>query len=280
MTFFGVRDRAARRPRAVPAVVVAVLLAVPLAASGPAAAATGPSPTCGTFVSHRGEHTRWTENTLRAMKAAAAVGADYVEVDVRETKDSALILMHDRTIDRTTRRSGTVSAMTLSALRKVVLNDGTRITSLSRNLDAIKDSPMKVMLEIKAITTKAGWSALAREINEFGVDQVVVTSFRPRLLDAVHAVEPDVDRSLLTAETPTIEQAEKYGSVNVHYPKIERSWLLAMRAAGYPVFAWTLNAKAAWTKWNGRVNAITTDDAAGFARWSRTAECPEIAFAE
>ena len=280
MTCFGERHRAQPASRVVAAVVAAVLLAVPLTSTGPAAAATGPSPTCGTFISHRGEHSRWTENTLQAMRAAAQVGADYVEVDVRETKDSALILMHDRTIDRTTRGSGAVSAMTLSALRKVVLNDGTRITSLSRNLDAIKDSPMKVMLEIKSITTRAGWAALAREINGFGIDEVVVTSFRTRMLDAVHAEEPDVDRSLLTAETPTIEQAEKYGSVNVYYPRIEKSWLLAMRAAGYPVFAWTLNSEAAWTKWNGRVNAITTDDGAGFARWSRTAECPEVAFAE
>ena len=79
------------------------LFAVPAVASAEESAL--PS-TCGTFVAHRGEHSRWTENTLRAMTSAARVGADYVEVDVRETSDSGLVLMHDRTIDRTTTSSG------------------------------------------------------------------------------------------------------------------------------------------------------------------------------
>ena len=158
----------------------------------------------------------------------------------------------------------------------MVLDDGTRITSLRRNLEAVKATSMDVMLELKAIKTQLGFTRLARLINDFGLDRVVVTSFRPELLAAVHAVEPDVRRSLVTASTPTLEQALAYGSVSPHHSTITDEWLLQMRTGGFPVYAWTLNGAGEWSGWNGRVDAITTDDAVGFAEWRRTADCPVV----
>ena len=258
--------------------LVAVLLGLVGLFGAPAVASAeeNASPTCGTLVAHRGETSRWTENTLRAMTSAARVGADYVEVDVRETSDSGLGLMHDRTIDRTTRSTGRVAMMTMRKLRRVVLDDGTRITPLRDNLDAIKGSSIKVMLEIKAMNTEAGYAKLVRQINAFGLERVVVTSFKPSVLDAVRAVEPDVALSLVTASAPNLEQGMKYGSVSPHYSTITDEWLLQMRSGGFPVYAWTLNEATEWSRWNGRVDGITTDDAVGFAEWRRTADCPVV----
>ena len=256
---------------------LSVLVISPMLPSGTAAAAESElSATCGTYVAHRGEHSRWTENTLRAMKAAAALGADYVEVDVRETLDSSLVLMHNATIDRTTTSTGKVREMTMERLRKVTLNDGTTITPLSRNLDAIQDSSIQVMLEVKAITSELGFTRLAKQIRDFGVERIVVASFRTRLLDAVHALVPEVRRSLLTVEIPTFDKAVTYGSVSPHHSKLTQEWVTEMRAANYPVYAWTLNAARMWSKWNGHVAAITTDEAIDFAKWRATASCPEV----
>jgi glycerophosphoryl diester phosphodiesterase len=264
------------RRLSVPLLLLGVLLGLFAAPTVAAAEETTLSPACGVLVAHRGEHSQWTENTLNAMKAAAEVGAEYVEVDVRQTKGSGLILMHDRTIDRTTTSYGRVAEISLRKLRKVVLNDGTRITSLRRNLEAVKGTSIKVMLELKAIRTELGFTKLARIINDFGVDRVVVTSFKPALLAAVHAVEPRVRRSLVTARTPTMEQAVEYGSVSPHHSSITEEWLLQMRAGGFPVYAWTVNAEPDWARWNGYVDAITTDEAVGFAEWRKSADCPSV----
>ena len=59
------------------------------------------------------------ENTLAAIQRAIEVGADMIEVDIRQTKDGHLVLMHDATVDRTTNGSGRVDEMTLAAFQQL-----------------------------------------------------------------------------------------------------------------------------------------------------------------
>jgi glycerophosphoryl diester phosphodiesterase len=68
-------------------------------------------------ISHRGEHLKHAENTLPAFQAAIDAGADYFELDVRTTSDGRLVLMHDRTVDRTTNGKGPVREMTFGQIR-------------------------------------------------------------------------------------------------------------------------------------------------------------------
>ena len=65
-------------------------------------------------VAHRGAHTEAPENSLAAISRAIDLGCDYVEVDVRQTRDGALVLMHDSSVDRTTDGTGKVADLTLS----------------------------------------------------------------------------------------------------------------------------------------------------------------------
>lgn len=60
-------------------------------------------------VAHRGAGSLAPENTLAAIRKGIELGVDFVEVDVRTTKDGELVLMHDDTVDRTTNGSGAVS---------------------------------------------------------------------------------------------------------------------------------------------------------------------------
>src|SRR3989442_1716275 len=53
-------------------------------------------------IAHRGANRVAPENTLPAFEAAIALGCDYVEIDVRATRDGQLVLLHDSTVDRTT----------------------------------------------------------------------------------------------------------------------------------------------------------------------------------
>jgi glycerophosphoryl diester phosphodiesterase len=61
------------------------------------------------------------ENTLSGIRAAIALGADMVEMDVRPTSDEVLVLMHDGDVDRTTTSTGPVSAMTLAEVQALTL---------------------------------------------------------------------------------------------------------------------------------------------------------------
>jgi glycerophosphoryl diester phosphodiesterase len=75
-------------------------------------------------IAHRGDWRNAPENSLQAIKNCIEMGVDMVEIDIRETKDGELVLMHDETIDRTTNASGYVKDWTFDSLRTLKLLDG------------------------------------------------------------------------------------------------------------------------------------------------------------
>jgi len=58
------------------------------------------------YIGHRGTRTILDENTISAFLKAIEFGANCIEFDVRETKDGILVILHDKTLDRTTTGSG------------------------------------------------------------------------------------------------------------------------------------------------------------------------------
>ncbi|WP_395738833.1 glycerophosphodiester phosphodiesterase [Prosthecobacter sp.] len=66
---------------------------------------------------HRGAMSTHPENTLPALEEAVRLGAHMIEFDIQFTKDGALVLMHDSTVDRTTNGKGRVSDLTLAEIK-------------------------------------------------------------------------------------------------------------------------------------------------------------------
>ncbi|RYC50998.1 glycerophosphodiester phosphodiesterase family protein [Flagellimonas olearia] len=75
-------------------------------------------------VAHRGDWRNAPENSLQAIQNCIDMGVDMVEIDVRQTKDGQLVLMHDVTVDRTTTGTGKVSELTWEYLQGLQLRDG------------------------------------------------------------------------------------------------------------------------------------------------------------
>ena len=71
------------------------------------------------IIAHRGAHVDAPENTLAAIQKAIDLGLDYVEVDVRTTSDGHLVLLHDRSLKRTTGNEGLVQEKTLAEIQQL-----------------------------------------------------------------------------------------------------------------------------------------------------------------
>lgn len=78
-------------------------------------------------VAHRGDWRYAPENSLPAIDNAIKMGVDIIELDVQRTKDGHLILMHDKTLDRTTTGKGLVSEWTLDSIKILRLRNGCAI---------------------------------------------------------------------------------------------------------------------------------------------------------
>ncbi|WP_158795326.1 glycerophosphodiester phosphodiesterase family protein [Pedobacter sp. L105] len=71
------------------------------------------------IIAHRGDHVIYPENTLKAYQEAIDHDADYVEIDLRTTKDGQLISMHNSTVNRMTNGDGAIKDLTFEQLEKL-----------------------------------------------------------------------------------------------------------------------------------------------------------------
>lgn len=79
---------------------------------------------------HRGDWRNAPENSLQAIDFAIKKGVDIVEIDVKMTADSQLIVMHDKTVDRTTNGKGKIEEMTLEQIKKLRLRQGNGVVTI------------------------------------------------------------------------------------------------------------------------------------------------------
>jgi glycerophosphoryl diester phosphodiesterase len=111
-----------RTRRVFPVIYLAILAAVVLwpGGDGRAQAKEPSSPARKIIViAHRGAHLEAPENTLASLQKAIEIGCDYVEIDVRRTKDGALVIMHDAQVNRMTNGRGRIDQLTLAEIRKL-----------------------------------------------------------------------------------------------------------------------------------------------------------------
>ena len=75
-------------------------------------------------IAHRADWRNFPENSLEAIESAIAMGVDIVELDVHRTADGALVVCHDKTINRTTNGKGKISELTLDYIKSCYLRAG------------------------------------------------------------------------------------------------------------------------------------------------------------
>ncbi len=73
---------------------------------------------------HRGDWRNWPENSIPAMESAIDMGVDIIELDLALTKDSVLVVCHDRRLDRTTTGKGFVSDVPYDSIQTMRLRAG------------------------------------------------------------------------------------------------------------------------------------------------------------
>ena len=105
---------------------------------------------------HRGYSLQYPENTLPAFAAAKAWGATTIEIDIVLTAEGEPIVLHDRTLDRTTDGHGFAADLALEQIRSLDAGArfnprfaGTRVPTLAEVIDWAAGEEIGIFLEIK-----------------------------------------------------------------------------------------------------------------------------------
>jgi len=144
-------------------------------------------------ICHRGFNLETPENSVPGFQAAIDLGCDMLEVDVRETSDGKLVVMHDDTVDRTTDGSGNVDEMTLAEIEQLRLRwDGEiselRVPTFQELLD-MTDGKSLIYIDWKSADPQRMSDLL---VQNNAVDRVLVYASSRTRLDGLHAINPDI----------------------------------------------------------------------------------------
>ena len=150
-------------------------------------------------ISHRGASAYEPENTMRAIKQALGYAVDMVEIDVRETKDEQIVVIHDETLERTTNGRGYVHQMTYSELSKLDAGKGERIPTLQEVIDLVKGR-VGLIVELKDPGTTDKVAEILSK-NNF-VDQTLVTSFIHSAVKTIKELNPQLKTGVIFRSAP------------------------------------------------------------------------------
>ncbi len=91
---------------------------------------------CPITIAHRGEPVRHRENTLGSFAAALDLGADWVEIDLRRTRDGEIVVLHDQSLERLWGVAASVGDVDWAEVARIG-QGGVRIPSLRQVLEAV-----------------------------------------------------------------------------------------------------------------------------------------------
>lgn len=170
-------------------------------------------------VAHRGDHTNAPENTLLAYQHAIKNGADYVEIDLRTTKDSQLVIMHDASLTRMTGVNAKVKDLVYDSIKTLNVRDinhpewaSQMIPSFQEVLQLCKGK-INIYLDFKEASVQQAFKAIVTNKME---KHVVVYINQPQQLIDWKRIAPNMP--LMISLPATITSKAMMDSVLTKYP--------------------------------------------------------------
>lgn len=222
------------------------------------ASAAAVAPPLPPVIGHRGAAALAPENTIAGFRRAQAAGCRWVEFDVRLTGDGALVVLHDPRLDRTTNGRGKVARLPLAEIRRYDAGGWfapvfaeERVPTLDETLAVLAELGLGANIEMKGVrgsaraTAAAVAAALAcRDLARDG-PPVLISSFSTEAVAAVRDFAPGLPLGVLFGAIPRHWRAiaGRLGCATVHADqrRLHARAVDAVRAAGYPLLAYTVN---------------------------------------
>lgn len=177
-------------------------------------------------VAHRGAHTEVPENSLASIDKAVEAGAHIVELDVRQTKDGVLVILHDRTLDRTTTGAGEVSEHTYEQLKSLrLLHDGQPTAHTIPTMEeAILHAKGRILVDIdfKVDGMQARFDAFDDFARLGAEDLIVFFCYDYTELPVLHAYNPRIKVMPRAYDLAQFEEIVQSGMTDIIH--IDRSY--------------------------------------------------------
>jgi glycerophosphoryl diester phosphodiesterase len=204
------------------------------------------------IIAHRGASQVAPENTLAALKKAVELGAEYAEVDVFQTKDGEIVLMHDEKLERTTNVKGKIWDFTREELKQLDAGSwfgrefkGEPIPTLHEAIQLVRGR-MKLNIEIKI---KREEPEIAQKVldliraEEFEKD-CVITSFDRKTVEKIKQIAPHIETGFIFDEDyPAGVFEGSWDALCCDYRLVNKEFISKARENRKKIYAWTVNSR-------------------------------------
>ena len=214
------------------------------------------------LIAHRGFSSNAPENTLAAFDMALTAGFGHIELDVQLTADGVPVVIHDRTLERTTDGTGEVARATAEETAQLDAGSwfegatergyiGLEVPRLEKILERyagkvhlyieLKSDQAKLPSKVERLLRSLGWmDTVANEPDE--VPGVTLLSFHPSQLRRCRKLMPKVRRGLLLKRRARRDLGPK-GDLELYgiYPHVRRlnaGFVSEAHSEGLAVGAW------------------------------------------
>lgn len=203
------------------------------------------------IIAHRGAAGSAPENTLASIDLAVRQGADMVEIDVQESADGEIVVIHDSDFMRVGHDPRKVWETTFEEILEVDVGQwfgpeftDQRVPTLEQVLELCKGRA-KVTIELKYYGHNTRLEESVVEIVEkTGMEaEIVLMSLVPNLVSSMKTLRPDWTTGLLTAKAVGNLTTSNADFLAVHLGMANPAFVRRAHAAGKEVFVWTVNDK-------------------------------------
>lgn len=225
------------------------------------------------IIGHRGASGYAPEHTIESYQLAKKMGADYLEIDLQETKDGILVAMHDSKVDRTTDKTGFVKEYTLKELKKLDAGswfneensnkvnenyNGLQVPTLEEVLNEFGDRE-NYYIEIKSPEENKGIEKKLITIlekhhligNQSSNGKVIIQSFSEESLKNIHRQHKDIPliqlfdyKTSASITKKELEEIKQYAvGVGLNYDQLNMEYGKRVLEADLLLHPYTVNSK-------------------------------------
>lgn len=159
---------------------------------------------------HRGAAGVAPENTLAGFQVSAKLGVPWVELDIRPTRDGELVLLHDKSLERTTDGTGEVNQMTVEEIQKFDAGSwfskeftGVRVPTLLEVIDEFHDQ-LQFNIEAKDDEDRVDEqiARLFEILDKYQLrHRVILSSFKERFLRALREEDERLQLAIIAGQS-------------------------------------------------------------------------------
>lgn len=209
------------------------------------------------ITAHRGYSAKYPENTLAAFQGALDLGVDCIELDVQQTADGVLVVMHDQNLLRTTGLDKEVRDASYNEIRN--LDDGSwfsarfskeKIPTLEEVLALVKDSGVRLNVELKEGQGNHFEKDVIDLIRRYRMQNRCILSSRDyELLKEAKLYDPEMTTAFITSSGSVPLSDMKYADAfSIKADSVTDSVVRQVHAAGKKLFVWTVDTESGMKK--------------------------------